>query len=323
MYAYAISLVAMLLMALVPATGEAQEDYPTRPVRIIVGATPGGSADEIGRIIAQILTDRFKQNVIVDNRPGANFLVALQLLMKSAPDGYTLAVGTTGALTITPVLEKSLPYDPLKSFTPVALAVAFPYILAARLDLPVNDIKGLVAHSKKYPNTLSFGGAGHLSANHLGIEWLKGLTGLDAQHVPFKAGGAALIELIAGRLDFSLLNAGAAIPHIKAKRIKGIAVTSATRIALVGDLPTIIESGVPGFVVQPWNGILGPAKLPQQIVRKLNQTINEGLQRPDRRGRFEQLVMNPIPDAPEGFQKLIAQELNLWREVVKRANLTN
>ncbi|MBI4191443.1 MAG: tripartite tricarboxylate transporter substrate binding protein [Betaproteobacteria bacterium] len=314
------ALLAMLIaFAAVPSA--AQQQYPSKPVRIIVGVVPGGSADAMGRIVAQILTERFKQNVIVDNRPGANFLIALQLLMNSSPDGYTLAVGTTGALTVSPAVEKNLPYNSLTSFSPVALAVAFPYILTARRDLPVNDIKGLIEYSKNHPGKMFFGGAGHLSVNHLGIEWLKSLTGLDAQHVPFKGSGEALIELIAGRLDFSLLNAGAAMPQIAAGKLKGLAVTSPARVPLAEGIPTMIESGVPGFAVQAWNGILGPAHLPRQIVVKLNEAINEGLQRSDTRGQLAKLILYPITDTPEGFQRLIAQELGNWREVVKRAKL--
>ncbi len=308
-----------VLAAACALPSHAQQDYPSKPVRILVGFLPGSTSDAAGRLVAQMLTDRYKQSVIVDNQSGANGLVAIQAVTRAAGDGYTLLLATAGALTISPVAEKDLPYNPLTSFRPVALVGAFPYVLGARSDFPANDIKGLVAYSKANPGKLFFGSAGNYSVNHLGIEWLKALTGLDAQHVPFKGGSGALAELVAGRIDITLASPGSGMPQVTSGKIKGLAVTSAERTPLAEGLPTAIESGVPGYVVQPWNGMVGPASLSPQIANRLNDVINEGLKRPVYQAVLTKQGMYPLIDTPEGFQKLIAKELATWTDVVKRS----
>ena len=304
----------LLSLAIVPAA--AQQPYPSKAAKILVGMTAGGPTDAAGRIVAQVLTERLKQSFVVENRAGANSLLAIQALTGSTPDGYTLLVTTSGALTMTPVVEKNLPYNPLTSFTPVALATAYPYIIVVRRDFPGNNIKDPIQYSTHNPGKLSYGSVGIYSANHLAVEWLRRLTGLDAQHVPYKGVGT-LTAVIAGEIDFAPVNAGVAIPQIKAGKLKGLAVTSPARIRQADDLPTMIESGVPGFVVQPWNGIVGPANMSQEIVTKLNKEINEGLQRPDIQTRLYDIAMYTITDTPEGYKRLIAQELALWGEIVK------
>lgn len=301
----------------------AQLDYPSKPARILVGFLPGGTADASARIASQILGDRFRQSFIVDNRTGANGLVAIQAVTSSPGDGYTLLMATTGALTISPVAEKNLPYNPLTSFKPIALVGAFPYALAARNDLPISNVKGLIEYSKNNPGKLFFGSAGTYSVNQLGIEWLKALTGLDAQHVPFKGGSGALTELLAGRIDFTLASLGGAMPLIAAGKLKGLAVTSPMRTSLAEGLPTVVESGVPKFVVQPWVGLVGPASLQQQIATKLNETLNEALKLPANQAALARQGMYPLTDTPEGFQRLIAQELATWGDIVKRLPVEN
>ena len=310
---------ACLALGAAVTPAQAQQNYPNKPVRILVGFLPGSTADAAGRVVGQILTERFKQSVLVDNRSGANGLVAIQTLTSSPGDGYTLLLATTGALTISPAVEKDLPYNSLTSFKPIALVAAFPYVIGARHDLPVNDVKGLVAYSKANPGKLNFGSAGNYSANHLGIEWLKGLTGLDAQHVPFKGGTAALTELVAGRIDFTLASPGTAMQQVSAGKIKGLAVTSATRTPLAEGLTTAVEQGIQGFVVQPWNGLMGPASLGIPIVNRLNEVINEGLKQPAYQDALFKQGMYALTDTPEGFQRLIAQELTTWAGVIKRS----
>src|SRR5690606_23083371 len=238
--------VVFLAMAVTPAP--AQQPYPSKPPKILVGMSAGGPTDLAGRIVAQALTNRFKQTFVVENRPGANSLIAIQALTGSDADGYTLMVTTSGALTMSPVVRKDLPYDPLKSFTPIALCTAYPYIIVARKDLPAKDVKGLIEYSKTNPGKISYGSVGVLSANHLAVEWLKRATALNAQHVPYK-GVATLTAVIAGDIDFAPVNAGVALPQMRAGKVKALAVTSPSRIPQAPELPTMIESGVPGFVV--------------------------------------------------------------------------
>ena len=309
---------ALLLGAGLAPMAAAQQDYPAKPVRLLVGFLPGGTADAAARLASQILGDRFRQSFIVDNRTGANGLVAIQAVMSSPGDGYNLLMATTGALTISPVAEKNLPYNPLTSFRTIALVGAFPYAIAARNDLPVSNLRGLIEYSKSNPGKLFFGSAGTYSVNQLGIEWLKVLTGLDAQHVPFKGGSGALSEVLAGRIDFTLASLGGAMPLIAAGKIKGLAVTSPNRTSLAEGLPTAVESGVPKFIVQPWVGLVGPASLVQPVVVRLNEVINEALKVPANQAALAKQGMYPLTDTPEGFQRLIAQELATWADIVKR-----
>ena len=293
--------------------------YPTRPIRIVVPYTPGGITDVSTRIVAAELAKSVSQNVIVDNRPGANSILGVDIVSKSNPDGYTLA-SVIAAHAANQTLYPKLPYDSIKSFAPVSLVAVAPLILCVTNSLPVKSVKELVALAKAKPGQLSFASSGVGAAAHLTTEYLMLTAGIRMTHVPYKGTAPALLDLTSGQVQVMFDVPSSMLPHAKAGRIRAIAMASEKRFFAAPELPTIVESGVP-VVGGTWVGILSPAGTPRDAVAKLGREISSIVNRPDVRERFIQLGIEPVGNTPEQFAQFLKDEVAKWAKVIRAANV--
>jgi tripartite-type tricarboxylate transporter receptor subunit TctC len=313
---------ALLMLSMIFFAGPAlAEAYPTKPVRLMVGFSAGGPTDLVARIIAQQLTEKFKQPFIVENRPGGNGAVAAQIVISSPPDGYTLLVGTSGALTVNPATSKSMSYHPLKDLTPICLVAGYPYALVVPTDLPVTDVRGLVGYVKKNPGKISFSSSGAGSVNHLAGEWFRSLTNTDIVHVAYKGDAPALTDLIAGRVQMGFNTTTTSMPQVRTGKLRALAVTSEKRTTLAPDVPTMAEQGYPGFVVEPWNGLLGPANMPKELVKRINDAIAEILRRPAIQAKVTEAGQYVIIENPETFKRRMEQQTERWKKIALDAGV--
>jgi tripartite-type tricarboxylate transporter receptor subunit TctC len=297
------------------------QTWPSRPVKLLVGFAAGGPTDLVARVIAQRLTQQTGQPFVVENRPGANGTVATREVIGAAPDGYTLLIGTSGALTVSPSLLKQMPYDPLKDLTSVALLAGYPYLMVVPPTAPINDVRELVAYAKANPEKGSFSSAGIGSVNHLAGEWFSTITKLNLTHVPYKGDSPAISDLMTGRLLFGFNTVTTAMPQVKGGKLRAIAVTSEKRTDLAPGIPTMIELGYPGFVVEPWNGILGPARMPKELTDRINSVVNGVLGDPAVKTRIMETGQYAIIESPEEMRKRIEQQTSRWREIARAANV--
>jgi tripartite-type tricarboxylate transporter receptor subunit TctC len=303
-----------------PAFAADTLQYPSKPIRLIVPFTPGGSADVPARLLATALTASMGQQMVVDNRAGASGILAGDLTAKAQADGYTLLLGSIGMLTILPNLKKSLPYDPEKSFVPVSLLTATPTIVVVHPKLGANTLMELITLAKAKPGTISFGSSGNGSSTHLSGELFKAMAGVDLIHVPYKGAAPAVVDLLAGQilLGFDTL---ASLAHVKAGRLKALAISTAARSPLLPDVPTVAEAGVPGYETSSWNGIVVPAGTPKSIVLRLNAEIFKALAIADVRDRMQANGNTPKPTTPEAFGAIIRQERARWGKVIRDAGI--
>ncbi|MDO8551985.1 MAG: tripartite tricarboxylate transporter substrate binding protein [bacterium] len=303
------------LIAVSAALTATAAEYPTKPIRLIVGFAPGGGTDTTARAMSQKLTDALGQQVVVDNRPGAAGNIAAEIVSKATPDGYTLLMGTIAALAINPSLYSKLPFDPLKDFAPITQAVDSTNILSLHPSVPAGSVKELIALAKTKP--LNYGSSGVGGTGHLAGELFNTMAGVKMTHVPYKGGGPAMIDLVGGQVQLVFATAASAVPQIKGGRIKGIAVTPAKRSALMPNLPTISEAGLPGFDANNWYGVLAPAKTPRPIINRLNSEITKVLAMPDVKNFLFNQGLDPAPCTPEKFGDYIKSETAKWAKVVK------
>ena len=294
--------------------------YPERPIRFIVPTTQGGGADTLARNIALRLTDRWGQQVVVDNRPGANGITGVDAAAKATPDGYTLLMTFTDHF-VNPSLYTSLPFDMAKDFAPVTFIGSLPFVLAVNPSVPANSVQELIALAKAKPGQLSFGSAGTGGSVHLAGELFKMMAGIDITHVPYKGTSAAVPDLISGRINMMFPSAITAKPFADAGRLKLLAVTSPKRSPDVPQLPTVAESGIPGFDVGIWYGVLAPAKTPQDIIKKLNAEIGRIAGADDFRAMMAKQGVTVNPGTPEQFASFYGAEMRKWAKVVKQANI--
>jgi tripartite-type tricarboxylate transporter receptor subunit TctC len=290
-------------------------DYPVRTIRFVVPQPPGGGTDTVARMLAPKMSESLHQPVVIDNRSGAGGIVGTETVAKSLPDGYTILLGYTGALTINPSLYKELSYRP-EDFAPISVAVESPFILFVNPSLKVSTVQELIALAKAQPGKLNFGSPGNGSVHHLSMEWFKSATRTSMVHVPFK-GGQSLAALLAGDIQLTLGSAVAWMGHVKAGRIKAIAVTSKTRNRALPELPTIAEAAIPGFESKNWFGVLAPHGMPAPIIAKLNALIVREMKSPELRERVSNDGADPVGSTPEQFATLIKEETKRWREVVR------
>lgn len=300
--------------------GHAQS-YPTKPIRLIVPFPPGGGNDVIARVIAQKLSERLGQQVIVDNRAGANGIVGLQALMQSPPDGYTLAVGAAGPLAVNPSLYDKLPYDPLKDFSPITNMVNYPLLLVVHPSVPVKTTQDLVNLAKAKPKQLYFASPGSGNSGHLAGELLNSMANVQTVHVPYKGQGPALSDLISGQVQMLYSSIPSVLPQVKSGQLNALAVGSAKRVPSLPDIPTISESGVPGYEAYSWVGMVAPAKTPKDIVNRLNREIVDILKQKDVSEKLNQQGALPVGDSPEQFAAYIKVEIEKWGAVVRAANI--
>jgi len=295
------------------------QNYPVKTVRIIVPFPAGGSTDIIGRVVAEQLTAAFGQQVIVDNRPGANGVIGTDLVAKAAPDGYTLLMGGIGSLSINPAIYSKIPYDPVRDFTAIIQIAQVPNVLVVHPSLPIKTVKELIALAKANPGKLSFSSSGSGSSDHMSGELFKSLAHVDLVHVPYKGGAPAITDAIAGQVSMTFSNQPTALPHVKSGKLRGIAVTSIKRSSAAPELPTIDESGLKGFDVSSWVGVNAPANLPREIVTRVNAEIVKGMNAPAGRERLNQLAFDPVLSTPDQYAAHIKSEVAKWAKVAKTA----
>jgi tripartite-type tricarboxylate transporter receptor subunit TctC len=301
---------------LAPASAFGQ-DFPSKPVRFVVGFTPGGPSDILARALGQKLAERWSQQVVVDNRPGAGGNLAAEAVAKSSPDGYTWLLGNNSILATNQSLYRSLPYDPVRDFAPVALVAIQPNILVVHPSLPVSSVDELIRFAKANPGKLNYASSGSGAAAHLAGELFKAMTGVELVHVPYKGAQPALTDVIAGQVQMMFATSASVIPYIKAGRLRALAVTTAQRSASVPELPTVAEAGVPGFEATTWHGVVVPAATPAAIVARLNEEINSALGEKDLRDRLTSLGAEISTGTPKQFTDYIAREIPKWAKVVK------
>ena len=299
----------------------AQSWYPARPVRMIIPFPPGGGTDLVARTLAQKLTETWGQPVIVDNRAGANGIIGTDLGAKSKPDGHTLLV-VIATHAINPSLYRKLPYDTAADFAAVTLMAQYPFILTIHPSLPAKTVRELIALAKARPGQLSYASSGNGSGPHLGFELFKSMARIDVVHVPYKGSGPANVELIAGQVQAMFNNFIAAIPHIKTGKLRVLAVTSAKRSQVMLELPTLAESGFPGFDVTGWYALLAPSGTPQAIVAKVQADVAGALRVPAVNTRLSSEGAEPVGSTPDEFEKFLAAEIRKWTKVIKDANVT-
>jgi tripartite-type tricarboxylate transporter receptor subunit TctC len=315
----------LLRIALLMAIGLgawAQDDYPNRPVRIIVPFAPGGSTDVVARILADKLGTQFKQTFIVENKPGAGGNIGADAVAKASPDGYTLLMGTTGVLAINKYLYKNMSFDPDRDLAPVSYTSLITNILVVNPQVPARTVAELLALAKADPGKYTFASSGAGSSTHLSAELFKSMAGVDILHVPYKGSSQALTDVMAGQVTMLFDNAPSSIPFIEQGRLRAVAVTSTKRLPNLPDVPTIDEAGVKGYESLSWSGIVAPAATPRRIVDKLNAAIDRILREPDVRQRFASLGVEPVGGPPEDFSRHIRGEAEKWGRVVKTANIT-
>ena len=303
-----------------PASAGAAQNYPSRPIRIVIGFTPGGGPDITARLIGQRLTESWKQQVVVDNRPGAGGTIAAQTVARANPDGHTL-LSVSSAHAVAPAVYARLPYDTLKDFSSITLTANGPALLIASPTIGVKTVKDLVALARSKPGQLNFSSAGIGSGTHFAGELFRLQAGIDVTHVPFKGIPEAITETITGRVQFFVSPFASVFNLVKEGKAHALAVTSAQRMALTPDLPTVSESGLPGYRWDFWYALLAPAKLPQPVIRKLNEEINRILRLPDTRERWVALGAEPAPGTPAELDKLIAEEIATYAKIARAANI--
>ncbi|HKE38922.1 MAG TPA: tripartite tricarboxylate transporter substrate binding protein [Casimicrobiaceae bacterium] len=306
---------SLLLVCLASASGA--QGYPNHAIRLVVPFPAGGTTDILARAVAQKLTEAVGQSVVVDNRPGAGGNIGADVVAKSAPDGYTLLMGTVGTHAINPSLYAKMPYDHVKDFVPVVLVAGVPNVLVVNPSLPVNSVADLIKLAKSKPGSINFASSGNGTSIHLSGELFKTMAGVDMTHVPYKGSAPALTDLIGGQVQVMFDNLPSSLPYIKAGKLRAIAVTSLKRAPALPDVPTISESGLPGFEASSWFGVLAPAGTPPAVVTRLNSEVNKWLQTPEAKEQLLAQGAQAAGDTPEQFAAFIRSETEKWAKVVK------
>ncbi|MGE5162741.1 MAG: Bug family tripartite tricarboxylate transporter substrate binding protein [Sphingobacteriales bacterium] len=317
-----VQVAALTCVALTGAFGPAQaDDYPTRPVTLIVPFPPGGSTTVMARNVADKMSTALGQQIVVDNRGGAGGTLGTRSAAKAAPDGYTILLGYTGTLAIGPSMHANAGYDPRKDFAPIGMIGAAPNILAVHPSLPVHSVAELIAYAKKAPAPLQYGSPGVGTVNHLAAEYLASETGIKLQHVPYKGNGPAVTDLLGGHIPMMFLPIPVALGNIKAGGMRGLAITSAKRSSLLPDLPTLAESGVPGFDVALRYGLVAPAGTPPAVIARLNKELNAALSSDEVKKRLATEGAEALPGTPEAYAADIDKEEKKWGGLVKKLGL--
>ena len=302
----------------------AQVDYPSKPIRIVVPFTPGGSPDVLARTLGQKISQAWGVAVVVENIAGAGGTIGADRVAKAVPDGYTLLMGHVGTLAVAPAVYPKLPYDPMTSFSPVALVAKVPNVMAVHPALPVSHVAEWVNYLKAHPGQVNYGSGGNGSAAHLATEYFKLATQTFVVHVPYRGTAPAVADAVAGQIQMVFTGAPAIIPMVKAGKLKAIGVSSAQRMASMPGIPTLAESGVKdleGFEADQWYGLVAPAGTPLEIVKKLNLIINESLSAPELVARLSSEGASAAPATSQAFGQLIQREIKRWRPVVRSANI--
>jgi tripartite-type tricarboxylate transporter receptor subunit TctC len=310
-------LVAAAAIALLAVAPVRAQDYPTRTIKVVIAFPPGGPTDFVGRLLADKLKDLLGQSVIIENKPGANGAIGAQSVAKAAPDGYTLFLTTSGAVTITPNLRADTPYDTLRDFAPVTEVVGNTEVLAVRPELGVNSAKELAAMARAKPGTLAFASTGVGSPPHIALELFQAAAGVKFVHVPYRGAAPAITDLLGGQVIAMFADAPVLMPHILGGKLKAIGAASATRNPMLPDVPTLREEGYADTVADNWYGLLAPAKTPPAIIAKLNQAVRTALADPVVREKLIKSGAIPAPSSPEEFGKFLKEELERMGKVIR------
>jgi tripartite-type tricarboxylate transporter receptor subunit TctC len=310
---------ALACIVAAPALAQ-QPKYPAKPVRVIVGFAAGGAVDIPMRVIAQRMSESFG-TVIVENRPGADGILAGDVVAKSAPDGYTFVCVSAGHAMNSVLHAKTLPYHPINDFSPVSLTASGPLTLVVNRSMPVKDLKELIALAKRQPGKLNFASSGSGGTMHLAGELLKSMANVNIVHVPYKGGGPALTDVLAGQIEFTFVGAPAAMPHIRSGRLKVLAVSTAKRSAALPDVPTVAELGYPDFEVATWYGLLGPARVPAAVVNQLSAEVSRTVNANDVREKLLGFGLEPAGSTPEQFSEHIRREIARWTPIIAKAGI--
>ena len=295
--------------------------YPDKPIRIVVPFAAGGATDIVGRTVGQKLTDAFRQTVVIDNRPGAGGVVGSDLIAKSTPDGYSLLLCSTGPITISPALGQKMPYDAVHDFEGVTPVGTVPYVLLVSQSSPYQTVKDLVAQARANPGKLNYASAGSGSTSHLAAELFRSMTKTAVVHVPYKGSAPAATDLVGGQIQMMFDAVPAALPLVKGGKIKALGIATSARSALLPEVPTLTESGLPGYEVFSWYGICAPARTPQKVLTTLSAALVKGMNATETRERFATIGAEVLTDTPAGFRKLIQSEMAKWSKVIKDAGL--
>ena len=308
-----------LALLIAVSAGAADPGYPAKPVRMLVGFSPGGGTDVAARIIGKKLSEMWNQQIVVDNRPGAGGLLAFDLVAKANADGYTL-LATSPSFAIQPSIAAKLPYDPIRDFAPVTVACAAPYLLVVYPGIEAKSVKELIALARANPGKLNYASGGIGSAQHLTAELFRLMAGISIVHVPYK-GAVSVPDVIAGRIQMLFSGVPQALSHVQGGRLRALGVTTPARWPAVPDVPTIAEAGVSGFEVTVWYGILATGRTPGAVLQKLNTGFVTAIQSPDVRQQLTAMGLEPVANAPAAFAATIRSEIAQWRDVVKRAGI--
>ena len=309
------------VLAIAPCSAAQTQSYPTRPVRLLVPSTPGGSVDTLSRAVATRLSEKWGQQMVVDNRPGAGGVIAAELTAKAPPDGYTLLMCTVASCANNVSLHRNLPYDPVKDFEPVTLVATQNLMLLVHPSIPAASVKDLVALAKANPRKYSFASAGNGTGGHLSGELFRMLAGVDLLHVPYKGVAPAIVDVISGQVSMTFASILSSLPQVKSGKLKALAVTGAKRSPAAPDMPTMIEAGVKGYESATWYGVLAPAKTPKDIVAKLNTDIVAILKQPEVRDRLSKEGAEPVGSTPQELGAYIRSEIAKWGKVIKAAGV--
>jgi tripartite-type tricarboxylate transporter receptor subunit TctC len=319
-YAAALLLTGLAASA-AAATPATRGAYPERPIRLIIAQAAGGNADIIARALAEGLSERLGQNVVPDNRPGASGIIATELAVRAAPDGYTLLL-VPSSFGVNPAANRKLPYDQLRDLAPITLVASAPNVLVVGPALPIKSVADLVKAAKANPGKLTYGSSGNLGSPHLAGELFELMTNTDMVHVPYKGAASAMIDLVGGRISLSFASLPSALSHIRSGRLHPIAVTSEKRFPLTPDLPTMSESGLPGFETTAWQGLVAPARTPPAIIKRLNTEAVYVINQPAMRDRMIQNGAAPVGSTPEELWDFARKQIEKWGKVIKAAGIT-
>ena len=312
------SLLALAALAPLPAAAQA---YPNKPIKLVVPYAPGGGADGVARIVAKRVSEQIGQGIVIENKGGAGSIVGTDQVAKAEPDGYTLLLGQSGPISINPAVYKSLPYDPIRDFAPVTMMTGYPYILVVNADFPARTLQEFVALAKAKPGTMNYGSTGVGAANHLVAELFDRKAGLQITHVPYRGTALAVADLLAGTLTLVFGDPVTVLPHLKSGKLRALAVTSAQRSPVAPEVPTVAESGYPGFEALAWHGILAPAKTPPAIVDRLNAEFVKALADPATRELLVNQALAPVGSSPQAFADFIKADIATWKAVASDAKI--
>jgi tripartite-type tricarboxylate transporter receptor subunit TctC len=308
-------------LALAPASAYPQAStFPSKPIRLVVPYPPGGGSDTIARPLAQRLAENLKQQVIIDNRGGAGGNIGMEVAAKAPPDGHTIVFALTAQLAVNPALYRKLPYDPIKDYEPITLLASGPYVLVVHASLPVRTVKDLIALARAEPGQITYASSGSGSGGHLANELLNSMANVKMLHIPYKGGGPALVDLLAGNVQVLFSTWLAGKPHIDSGRIRALGVSTAKRLSGV-NIPTIAEAGVRGYDAGVWYAYLAPSGTPKDVVARLNGEILRAASHPDFKSVLNRAAIEPIGSTPEELSKFMKSEISKWAKVVKDANV--